>query len=177
MSADARTRVRPMTPADVADVLAIEVRVQPRPWTEGLLRAELAQPSRCYLVAEDDGGAVVGFGGVLVAVDEAHVTNLATAPHARRRGVARSLLRGLLDAAAARGATAATLEVRAGNDAAQALYRRAGFGPVGVRPAYYPPHGEGAPAEDAVIMWLHDLSAAGPPPVHAAPVDVPEVRT
>jgi ribosomal-protein-alanine N-acetyltransferase len=55
-----------------------------------------------------------------------------------------------------RGATALTLEVRVSNQAAQGLYRRFGFVPAGARKGYYPADANG-PAEDALVMWLHDL--------------------
>ena len=88
--------------------------------------------------------------------DEAHITTLVVAPAARRQGVAPVVLTALLERAVARGADAATLEVRSGNSAARRLYRRFGFAPVGVRRGYYPDGPDGT-SEDAVIMWLHDL--------------------
>ena len=120
--------VRPMVPDHLPEVLAIEQAVQPQPWTEGL---------------------------ILVAVDEMHVTTLATSADHLRRGIASHLMVELMDEALARGATAATLEVRTENHAAQRLYARFGFAPVGVRPGYY-----AATGEDALIMWAHDIDGA-----------------
>ena len=143
--------VRPMTADDVAAVIAIEQRVQPVPWSASLLTTELAEPTRAYRCAVED-GEILGYGGVLLAVDEAHITTMATAPEHRHRGVASMVLAALLDHAVAAGATAATLEVRVSNHAAQRLYAAFGFAPVGVRPGYYAPEGE-----DAMIMWVHDV--------------------
>ncbi|AXV05442.1 Ribosomal-protein-S18p-alanine acetyltransferase [Euzebya pacifica] len=147
--------VRPMVPDHLPEVLAIEQAVQPQPWTEGLFLAELAEPTRAYRVALDPSGTVLGFGGILVAVDEMHVTTLATSADHLRRGIASHLMVELMDEALARGATAATLEVRTENHAAQRLYARFGFAPVGVRPGYY-----AATGEDALIMWAHDIDGA-----------------
>ena len=79
--------LRPMTTGDVGEILALEQRIFPRPWTEGILRDELAAPRRTYLVAEED-GVIVGYGGAMVVADEAHITNLAVVPEARGRGIA-----------------------------------------------------------------------------------------
>lgn len=151
-------RILPMQPADIEPVLTIERQVHDRPWSHALFTAELAAPGRRYLTAWSGAGAprrLLGYGGVLLAVDEAHVTNVAVGPDDRRRKVASHLVIALLDAAMEMGAVAATLEVGAGNSAAQRLYSAFGFIPVGVRPRYY-----AATGEDAIIMWVHDL--AGP---------------
>lgn len=145
-----------MRPRHLDEVLAIEGMVYPRPWSAGLFEAELDQPDRHYLVATRPAGLlarrVVGYGGILLAVDEAHVTTIAVDPRHHRSKIATRLLLALLRAAIASGATAATLEVRAGNAGARRLYEGFGFVAAGVRPGYYAETGE-----DAVIMWLHDL--------------------
>ncbi len=143
--------IAPMRRRHLPAVLAIEEQVQPRPWSERIFRSELGQPNRCYLVARH-GAAVVGFAGVLLVVDEGHVTNVAVDPSWHRRAVATSLLLRLCRTAAERGARNLTLEVRMSNDGAQALYRRFGFAPGGVRKAYYPDN-----REDALVMWAHDI--------------------
>ena len=143
--------IAPMRRRHLPAVLAIEEQVQPRPWSERIFQSELGQPNRCYLVARH-GAAVVGFAGVLLVVDEGHVTNVAVDPSWHRRAVATSLLLRLCRTAAERGARNLTLEVRMSNDGAQALYRRFGFAPGGVRKAYYPDN-----REDALVMWAHDI--------------------
>ena len=143
--------IAPMRRRHLPAVLAIEEQVQPRPWSERIFRSELGQPNRCYLVARQ-GANVVGFAGVLLVLDEGHVTNVAVDPSWHRRAVATSLLVRLCRTAAERGARNLTLEVRMSNDGAQALYRRFGFAPGGVRKAYYPDN-----REDALVMWAHDI--------------------
>jgi ribosomal-protein-alanine N-acetyltransferase len=97
---------------------------------------------------------VVGFGGVLVIVDEAHVTNLLVDRDYRNRGIGQKLMVALIGEALRRGARHLTLEVRKGNAAARKLYSRLGMAPVGVRPGYY---GD----DDAIILWAHDIDAPG----------------
>ena len=146
------TTIRPMGPDDLAGVVDLETANQPRPWTEKVFRDELAADGRTYLVAVDD--AVVGFGGIMVIGDEAHITNLLVDPDHRSRGVGRSLVVTLIEAAVAAGARHLTLEVRKQNEAARTLYSRLGLAPVGVRPRYY---GD----DDALILWAHDIDEPG----------------
>ncbi|CAN5380971.1 ribosomal protein S18-alanine N-acetyltransferase [soil metagenome] len=148
--------IQPLQPTDLPQVVAIERQVYDRPWSEALFASELAQPTRRYLAARadtrDGADRLLGYGGVMDAAGEAHITTVVVDPDVRRRKVASRLVLALLDAAVAMGTTAATLEVRAGNHGAQRLYSSFGFAPVGVRPGYYAPTGE-----DAIIMWLYDL--------------------
>lgn len=144
--------ITPMRRRHLRAVLRIEAHNEHRPWSLGLFMSELRQAeARVYAVAVA-GGRVVGFGGELFSVDDAHVTTIAVDPTWRRRGVGSRLLLVLCRQAIARGMTALTLEVAASNTAAQALYARFGLAPVGVRKNYYEDIGE-----DALIMWAHDL--------------------
>jgi ribosomal-protein-alanine N-acetyltransferase len=143
----------PLREEHLDDVLALEAEAAPAGWTRKIFLNEIARPeSRTYLVLElPPPHGVVAFGGVQVHVGEAHITTLAVDPAHRRRKLATRLLVALLRDARARGASAATLEVRRHNIAAQRLYATFGFRPVGVRPRYY----EGK--VDALIMWAHDI--------------------
>ncbi len=133
-------------------VLAIEEQVYPRPWSGSLFLSEMSlRSSRAYFVARS-GRSVVGYGGVMLSDDDAHVTTLAVDPDHQRRGIGTRLMLTLTRAAVQRGARHLTLEVRSNNIAAQALYRRFGLAPVGTRPGYYT-----ATNEDALIMWVHDI--------------------
>lgn len=152
--------LRPMNETDLDDVVRVERSAGGLSWTRSLFAAELTDPdSRIWIVADTTadpaaGGRrrTVGYGGVILLTDEAHIANVAVLPDQRRSGIGTRLVAALLEESRARGATAATLEVRTGNIAARALYRQLGFVPVGTRPAYYTDTGE-----DAIIMWLHDL--------------------
>lgn len=162
-----RVSISRMRPRHLAAVHAIECSVYARPWAPGVFESELAQrDSRWYVVARVE-REIVGYAGMMLVVDEAHITTVVVRPAWRRQGIARALVHNLLFTARARGADAATLEVRVTNTAAQELYRSFGFAPVGLRPRYYEDTGE-----DALIMWLHELQSgevrdrldlAGPP--------------
>ncbi len=143
--------IAPMTRSHLRAVVAIDARVHPRPWSRRLWLAELDRSGRHYRCALD-GRRVVGYVGAMFVVEDAHVLTLATHPDHHRRGIATRLMVDLVGEAIGRGAEALTLEVRAGNTAAQELYRRFGLAPVGWRRNYYAPEGE-----DAIVMWAHDI--------------------
>lgn len=141
--------IRPMREDDLAVVAALERLHQPQPWSDKIFGDEISDWGRVYVVAEA-GGTVVGFGGVMIVGDEAHVTNLLVDPDHRGRGIATDLMVSLIRLSVESGARHLTLEVRTGNEAARRLYARLGLAPVGVRPRYY---GD----DDALIMWAHDI--------------------
>ena len=141
----------PMRRRHLPAVMRIERRAHPKPWSLGVFTSELAQgDARYYLVLKVD-GKVAGYGGLMFAADEAHVTNIAIAT-VPAPGPGFHLLAELAREGTRRQCTAMTLEVRMGNIAAQDLYRKFGFVVAGVRRNYYPETGE-----DAFIMWLHEL--------------------
>jgi [ribosomal protein S18]-alanine N-acetyltransferase len=147
--------IRPMEAVDLEAVLAIENASAPHPWTAGIFADELAQrEARRYVVAVED-GRVVGFCGLLLSLDEGHITNVAVDPTLRRHGYAHAMMLVTVRTAVAKSIRALTLEVRVSNKAAIALYQRFGFAPGGVRPRYYPDN-----SEDALIMWAHDIDTA-----------------
>lgn len=119
-----------MTPADLARLHAASFTT-PRPWSAAEFAGLLASAGS-FLIRDPDGFALAR-----AVADEAEVLTLAVAPAARRQGIGRRLLAGLLAEAAARGCRSVFLEVAADNAAALALYRRAGFTVAGRRPAYY----------------------------------------
>jgi ribosomal-protein-alanine N-acetyltransferase len=150
-------RLAALSPGDLSEVRAVE---ELTPSTRRLLPAVLPRPDHRWLVARTPDGRLAGVAGVVDAVGDAHVLDVVVLPGFRLRGLGRRLLRALLDVARDElGCGAATLEVRASNLPAQALYRRLGFVGAGTRPGYYPPAPDGS-REDAIIMWLHDLSGA-----------------
>lgn len=144
--------LRRMAPAELPDVLRIELSAFRSPWSAELIRRELENEWSTILVARDasrPGNPLVGFVIFWVVHDEIHVLNVAVDPPERRRGVARALLAETLARAREKGAALATLEVRKGNVPALGLYEALGFRRVGVRPRYYADDGE-----DAVVMVL-----------------------
>lgn len=144
--------ISPLRRRHLRAVLRIEAEVYPTPWSMALYLAELASPvGRTYKVARS-GSKVVGYGGMMYVVDEAHVTTLAVHPDHRRRRIGTRILLELVRAALEEGMTSLTLEVRASNQAGQALYRRFGLAPAGIRRGYYR-----EVDEDAVIMWAEDI--------------------
>lgn len=145
--------IEPMRRRHLKAIMAIEPRVYPRPWSAQVFIDEIEQATRgqrVYVIAKLD-GRLVGYAGMILGVDEAHVTNIAVDPDWHRQGFGRQLMSYLLHAARARGYRAMTLEVRVTNVGAQAMYRRFGFAPAGVRKKYY------EQVEDAIVMWAHDI--------------------
>lgn len=144
----------PMRRRHLRTVVAHERMVYSHPWTTGLFLSELARPeTRSYVIARV-GALLIGHCGVLYIEDEGHVTTVVVAPEWQGRGVATRMLLHQFADALERGADALTLEVRVANTGAQALYRRFGFVPAGIRKGYYPDTGE-----DALIMWAHDIAS------------------
>lgn len=146
--------IEPMRRRHLRDILQIEGQVYPRPWTQGVFQSELDQMrdgQRYYVVARR-AGALVGYGGLLYSGDDAHVTNIAVDPVRHRGRIGSRLLLHLAHHARDAGFANLTLEVRVSNVAAQEMYRRFGFAPVGVRKKYY------EEVEDAIVMWCHDIA-------------------
>ena len=147
-----RLVIEPMRLADLAEVQAIERASFTSPWPPHAYRSELeSNRLATYLVARV-GETVVGFAGMWLMVDEAHITTFATHPAWRRRRIGERLLLSLLDLAVDRRAREATLEVRLSNLAARRLYEKYGFRPVGLRPNYYSDD-----REDALVMTTEPL--------------------
>lgn len=144
--------VRPMTRRDIARVYEIEVQSFRSPWSKLSLLGELHNNVAHYYVAEE--GRVIGYGGMWLLFDEAHITNIAIAPEARGQHLGRYLLYGMMEAAQARGAQRMTLEVRETNLVAQNLYFSFDFEKQGFRKRYYEDTGEGA-----YLLWNEDLKA------------------
>lgn len=145
--------LQPLTPADLTDVVALEARTYPTPWSEQVFRDELAAEGRSYLKAVDEAGLLLGYAGLMEVGREAHITTVVVDADHRGARVGTRLMLELVSTAVERGASTLTLEVRVSNSAAQALYRRFGMAPVGVRKGYYVD-------EDALIMWAHEIDSS-----------------
>jgi ribosomal-protein-alanine N-acetyltransferase len=150
--AELHVRIVPMRRRHLRSVIRIENQVYPRPWSIAVFHAEIGTKdgSRLYVVARV-GPAVVGYAGLLYQLEDAHVTNIAVDPASHRHKLGTRLLLTLARQSRAAGARNMTLEVRVSNKAAQAMYQRFGFAPVGIRQKYY------ENIEDAIVMWAHEI--------------------
>ena len=149
--------IRRMTIDDVPTVAAIEAATFPTPWSEDAFRKEITDnPVARYLVAEKD-GAVIGFAGAWIILDESHITNIAILAEHRGNGYGRALTAALMQYLSNLGAAYATLEVRKSNVTAQNLYKSLGYVSVGVRKRYYEDNGE-----DALLMVREHMPEADP---------------
>lgn len=136
----------PMTEAHVPAIAELEKICFNDPWPDQSIRSELTNPLSLWLVAEAE-GKVVGYVGSQTVLDESDVMNAAVAPDYRRKGLASRLFLTLEDLLKEKSVHSLTLEVRASNEGAQALYEGLGYVQVGRRPNYY--HN---PKEDALIL-------------------------
>lgn len=150
-----RVELSPLLVGDLDEIEVIEGVSFASPWPKSAYRAELTSNRLARYVAARLDGRIVGFGGIWLMVDEAHVTTMAVHPDLRRMGIATSILLELLQEARRGGARVATLDVRVSNLDAQRLYRSFGFVEVGRRIRYYDDNGE-----DALIMTTGELESA-----------------
>lgn len=140
--------------ADVKDVDAIyeiETLCFPDPWSRESLREELGENPRAFYVVAEIGREVVGYAGLWWILDEGHITNVAVKPGFRNRRIGSQIIEAMLEHTGEQGIRHYTLEVRASNVSARALYEKFGFEVLGVRKGYYQ-----VGHEDALIMWRHD---------------------
>ena len=135
-----------MNETHVAQVAALEKICFSDPWSETSVASELTNPLSCWLVAEED-GVVAGYVGSQTVIDESDMMNVAVHPDYRRKGIAEALVVELVEALKKRESHCLTLEVRASNEPAKALYEKLGFTQVGLRKNYYR-----NPKEDALIL-------------------------
>lgn len=140
-------QIVPMTGDHLDEVAELERICFSTPWSRNMLAEELENDLSAFLVALDDSGRVAGYAGLQVVLDEGYITNVAVRPDCRRQGVAGKLLQVFLNFGQANHLAFLTLEVRASNYDAIALYGSRGFRSVGRRKNYYE-----HPKEDAIIM-------------------------
>lgn len=144
--------IRRMRLLDIDAVLLVERAAFLTPWSRAAFESEICNNELTHYLVICVEKQVIGYAGMWVIVDEAHVTNIAILPEYRGRGLGEKLLAALMEAAVNRGAARMTLEVRPSNYAAQKLYEKMGFCRAGVRKHYYTDT-----KEDAVIMWCDKL--------------------
>ncbi len=141
---------------DLDAVQAVERASFPVPWPANAFRHELTQNKNAHYIVAREGDHIVGYAGLWLSLDEAHVTTFAVLPEHRRRKIGERMLLSLFDRAERLGAEWLTLEVRASNLPAQRLYEKYGFRPAGIRRRYYSDNNE-----DALIMWTERLRDRG----------------
>ena len=148
--------VRRMTREDIGRALEVERACFSHPWSEDVLSAPLLLPYAYYYVAEITGengtSRIIGECGVRDIVGEGEITNVAVHPDWQGLGVAGKMLGTLLAQSLEKGMEAFTLEVRASNRPAIALYKKFGFRTEGIRADFYD-----KPVEDALIMWRRKI--------------------
>ncbi len=133
---------------DIDAVQEVERSSFPVPWPANAFRHELTQNRNARYVVARVGERIVGYAGLWLMVDEAHITTFAVHPDQRRLRIGEKLLQRLFEIAVVMNAEWLTLEVRASNLPAQKLYEKYGFRRAGVRRRYYSDNNE-----DALIMW------------------------
>ncbi|WP_280772287.1 ribosomal protein S18-alanine N-acetyltransferase [Salipaludibacillus daqingensis] len=142
-------QIRLMEVDDLDQVMEVEKDCFPQPWTYSVFFNEITKNQFAYyLVAEVD-DKIVGYCGLWVIVDEAHITNIGIHSSLRRQGLGEYLFQGAMEMAKKLGAVKISLEVRVSNKAAQALYRKYGLKDGGIRKKYYTDN-----QEDALVMWV-----------------------
>ena len=147
--ADRDERLRPMTVADLDNVMEIEPHAYEFPWSRGIFRDCLRVGYCCWCCEEND--ELLGYGVMSVAAGESHILNLTVRPESQRQGIGSKLLQHFVQLARQHGADTLMLEVRPSNRKAIHLYEKLGFNEIGVRRNYYPAENG---REDALLLAL-----------------------
>lgn len=139
-------KIVPMDRSHISKIAALERQCFSAPWSKEMLQEELFHPQASFLVAEGEDGQVLGYAGLYAILDEGYIANIAVAPEWRGQGIGGALL-DVYCRFGRENLAFLTLEVRASNAPAIALYRSRDFQPAGRRKDYYE-----KPKEDAVLM-------------------------
>jgi ribosomal-protein-alanine N-acetyltransferase len=143
----AMVEIRTMSYSDLSQVIVVEQKAYPHPWTSGIFRDCIRVGYHAWVMTL--GTKVIGYGIVMLSPGEAHILNICIDPDYQRRGLGRYLLRYLIRQSRRAEVDMVLLEVRRSNISAQQLYQSEGFHELGVRKAYYPSN-DGR--EDAIIL-------------------------
>lgn len=138
----------PMGRDDIDEVMAIELRVCPFPWSRGNFSDSLKSGYNAWVCRVD--GELAGYFVTMLTVDEGHLLNIVVAPNHQGVGIGARLLQQAMQVALAGGMHRLLLEVRPSNDKALTLYRHYGFKQIGMRRGYYP--AGGGQREDALVL-------------------------
>ncbi|KZE65647.1 ribosomal-protein-alanine acetyltransferase [Fictibacillus phosphorivorans] len=135
--------------SDIDDILGIEQASFTVPWSREAFYREIVENQFAYYLVIEDSFQPIGYCGIWLVMDEAHVTNIAILPSYRGRRLGEMLMREAIKLARTQGARTMTLEARVSNHVAQNLYKKLGFEAGGIRKNYYSDNGE-----DALVMWV-----------------------
>lgn len=139
--------IRPLRKEDAAIVSEIESRTFSMPWkTEDFL--DMVEADYAYYYVAEEDGILLGCCGIRNMAGDGEITNVVVDAPYRRRGIAKKMMKYMLELAPSHGIRNCTLEVRVSNEAAIHLYEELGFKGEGIRPGFYE-----KPKEDALIMW------------------------
>ena len=143
----AMVEFRTMSYVDLKQVISVEEKAYPHPWTLGIFRDCLRVGYNAWVMTLDND--VIGYGIVMLSPGEAHILNICISPDYQRKGLGRHFLRHLIKKMDQTDVDMVLLEVRRSNEHAQELYKSEGFHELGVRKAYYPADNG---REDAIIL-------------------------
>lgn len=143
-------KFRKMTIHDVTEVYEIEKQSFTLAWTKEAFEQEMLKNEFAYYVLAETQEGVVGYCGMWLVMDEAHITNIAISPKERGKKFGEALMKEAIETAKAQGAKLMTLEARVSNIAALNLYKKLGFKNGGIRKGYYTDN-----QEDAIVMWVN----------------------
>lgn len=143
--------VRLMKETDLDSVAAIEAEIFSLPWSKNAFEDSLKSENTLYVVSENN-GVITGYCGMYLSFEEGNITNVAVSPAHRQQGIAHNMLNYIFKLAKEKGIKDTFLEVRETNVAAIKLYEKLGFKEAGMRKNFYD-----KPAENALIMWKHNL--------------------
>lgn len=143
--------IRLMAEEDVDSVVNIEKQLFSKPWTKQDFINSMSDMHNIYVVAENEKKEVIGYCGIWGVLDEGQITNVAVRSQDQGRGIGFEMVTELLRIGENEGLHQFTLEVRASNSRAIALYEKLGFEKEGIRKNFYE-----KPTEDGIIMWLRE---------------------
>ncbi len=133
---------------DLEKIHFCEITCFENPWSCAMLYDDIVDNSNTIYIVVVQNGEIIGYGGMWIIFDEAHITNVCILPEFRGNGHAYKLMRELMKLARQNGADSMSLEVRVSNKNAIKLYKKCGFSIHGIRKRYYSNNGE-----DAYVMW------------------------
>lgn len=152
-----------MRPEHLQYIMEIEKQSFPTPWSFNAFLYEITCNKLAHYIVACKDGKIIGYAGMWIILDDAHITNIAVSPCYRRKNYGKRILLEMMLRASLMGAIKMTLEVRVSNLPARKLYSGLGFVERGRRKKYYSDNNE-----DAIIMWKDKLQSPGADRIWAA---------